>query len=300
MRYLYYPGCSLRSTGKAYEESLLSLFRALDVPLEELDDWNCCGATAYMAVDEDKAMALAARNLSLAERQHGRSGQTQLVAPCSACFLVLTKTDRYLKGNPEVQKVVGRALADAGHSYAGTVTPRHPLDVLVNDIGVETIAKKVKSRLGHLRLACYYGCQIVRPFASFDDPRTPSTFEKLMEALGAETVDWPLRTRCCGASLMGTIHAVGMEMSYSILKEARRRGANCVVTTCPLCQLNLESFQQEMNKQFDDDLRMPVAYFTQILGLALGIPNDKLGFNKIIIPPPMTSGAPQGGEPARV
>jgi len=298
MRYLYYPGCSLRSTGRAYEKSLLALFQALDIPLQELDDWNCCGATAYMAVDEEKAMALAARNLSLAERQSG-NGDTQLIAPCSACFLVLTKTDRYMREKPEVRQVVSRALEAAGHSYSGTVTPRHPLDILVNEIGVDAIAKKVKSKLGHLKVACYYGCQIVRPFATFDDPHEPTSFEKLMRAIGAEPVDWPLKTRCCGASLMGTIHAVGIEMSYSIVKEARRRGANCIVTTCPLCQLNLEAFQGEMNKQFDDNLRVPVAYFTQLVGLALGIPVEKLGFKQTIIPPPL-KGAVEGGEPSRV
>jgi heterodisulfide reductase subunit B len=241
---------------------------------------------------------LAGRNLARAERQRGANGPVQLIAPCSACFLVLTKTHRYMQENRDVRLLVGRALAAAGYTYNGTVSIRHPLDVLVNDVGLEAIAKKVKSRLGHLRIACYYGCQIIRPFATFDDLRNPTSFERLMETLGAETIEWPLKTRCCGASLMGTIHAVGIEMSYNLIKEAKRRGANCIATTCPLCQLNLEAFQHQMRKQFDDPVHMPVAYFTQILGMALGIPGSSLGFARTINPPPER--APEGGEAIRV
>jgi heterodisulfide reductase subunit B len=243
-------------------------------------------------------MALAARNLALAEACGNGDGPVHLVAPCSACFLVLTKTNRYFAENPEVKAVVGRALAEAGRTYGGTVVPRHPLDVLVNDIGIDTIAKKVRSRLGPMRLACYYGCQMIRPFATFDDPRYPSTLERLMKALGAAPVEWSLRKRCCGASLMGTVHAVGLEMSMSILREARRSGAECIVTTCPLCQINLEAFQGEMRKQFGERIHMPVVYFTQILGLALGLSKRDLGFGKILVPP--TVALPEGGETVRV
>jgi heterodisulfide reductase subunit B len=302
MRYLYYPGCSLKSTGKAYEESLLQVFRALGVQVSELDDWNCCGATAYMAVDENKAFALAARNLALAEHENGAAtgDRAQVVAPCAACYLVLMKTQRYLEKLPAVKRVVGGALREAGLDYQGTARVRHPLDVIVNDVTLARVAAQVTRPLGGYRVACYYGCQVVRPFAVFDDMRNPQTLEQLMTALGAETIKWPLATRCCGGSLTGTVHEIGVEMSYNVLKEARRQGANVIATTCPLCQFNLESYQPEMRKQYRDEVRMPVVYFTQLMGLAFGIRAADLGMNKILVPPPARAAAREGGEPVHV
>ena len=307
MKYLYYPGCSLKSTGKAYEESLLRVLAALEVPIAELDDWNCCGATAYMAVDENKAFALAARNLALAEHENGEqgaggavNGAAQVVAPCAACYLVLMKTQRYLETLPAVKRVVGGALREAGLDYQGTARVRHPLDVIVNDVTLARVTARVTRPLAGYRVACYYGCQIVRPFAVFDDMRNPQTLEQLMAALGAETIRWPLATRCCGGSLTGTVHEIGVEMSYNVLKEARRQGANVIATTCPLCQFNLESYQGEMRKQFRDDFTMPVVYFTQLMGLAFGLKPADLGMRKILVPPPEPVAARGGGEPAHV
>jgi len=307
MKYLYYPGCSLKSTGKAYEESLLRVLAALEVPIAELDDWNCCGATAYMAVDENKAFALAARNLALAEHENGEqgaggaaNGAAQVVAPCAACYLVLMKTQRYLETLPAVKRVVGGALREAGLDYQGTARVRHPLDVIVNDVTLARVIARVTRPLAGYRVACYYGCQIVRPFAVFDDMRNPQTLEQLMAALGAETIRWPLATRCCGGSLTGTVHEIGVEMSYNVLKEARRQGANVIATTCPLCQFNLESYQGEMRKQFRDDFAMPVVYFTQLMGLAFGLKPADLGMRKILVPPPAPAAAREGGEPAHV
>ncbi|MFH0990795.1 MAG: heterodisulfide reductase-related iron-sulfur binding cluster [bacterium] len=179
MKYLYYPGCSLRSTGRAYEESMLAVFEALEIELTELKDWNCCGATAYVSIDEMEAFSLAARNLVLAEQQQ-TNGQTDLVAPSSACFLVLTKTQRYLESYPEVNKEVTAALAKADLHYQGKTKVRHPLDVLMNDYGIDRIAKKVKLPLKGFKVACYYGCQVVRPFKTFDDPYFPTTMDSLV------------------------------------------------------------------------------------------------------------------------
>ena len=222
MKYLYYPGCSLKSTGRAYEESLLAVFRALRVPLEELEDWNCCGETAYMAVDEMKAFGLAARNLALAEDQNGaqKAEEVNLVAPCSACYLVLTKAQHYIDEYTEVGQTILPALQAAGLRYEGRVRVRHPLDVLVNDVGLDTFAAQVRRPLAGLRVACYYGCQVVRPYASFDDQDNPTTMDQLVRAMGAEPIDWPLKTRCCGGSLTGTIEEVGLRLSYILLKEA--------------------------------------------------------------------------------
>lgn len=291
MRCLYYPGCSLKCTGRSYEESVRAVFEALDIGLEELRDWNCCGATAYMSVDEVKAFALAARNLALAERQGaGSNGEgPMLVAPCSGCYLVLSKTERYLEEHAELARTIDGALSAAGLSYERRARVRHPLDVLVNDLGVEAIARKVRRPLAGLRVACYYGCQIVRPFAAFDDPVHPTTMDALLRALGAETVDWPLKTRCCGGSLMGTLPEIGLPLSYILVREAQKRGAGVIATACPLCQFNLECYQDEMRADSGERLEVPVAYFTQLVGLALGLSPRALGLNRLFIPVPLPS-----------
>ncbi len=291
MKYLYYPGCSLKGTNRAYEESVLASFRALDIEIEELEDWNCCGATAYMAVDEMKSFALAARNLALAERQ--APDHPTLMAPCSGCYLVLSKTQHYLEEYSEVSRTIDGALQAARLSYARQVHVRHPLDILIHEIGVQQISSKVRQPLRGLKVACYYGCQIVRPYAAFDDQVNPKTMDHLMRTLGAETVDWPLKTRCCGGSLMGTLPEVGVPLSYILLKEALKRGADVVATACPLCQFNLECYQDKMSRQFKERLEIPVVYFTQLLGLALGVPERQLGMHRLLVP--FTLPAARGG-----
>jgi len=284
MRYLYYPGCSLKSTGRAYEESLLAAFAALGIPLEELDDWNCCGATSYMAISELKAFAISARNLAIAQRQGNGSGPVNLMVPCAACYLGLCKAQRYLHEHAEIREKVDGALNAAGLRYSDHVRIRHPLDVLINDFGIDALAAKVTHPLAGMKVACYYGCQIVRPYAEFDDQHEPTTMDRLMKALGAETVDWPLKTRCCGGSLTGTVQEVGLRLSYILVREARKRGADVIATACPLCQFNLECYQKQMSKAFDDPVHVPVAYFTQLMGVALGVPNRKLGLHRLFIP----------------
>jgi heterodisulfide reductase subunit B len=296
MRYLYYPGCSLKCTGRSYEESLLPVFDELKIDYVELNDWNCCGATAYMAVDEAKAFAIASRNLALAEEQFKNEKEINIIAPCSACYMVLLKTKNYLDSNKfELAKIKG-ALRESGLNYEGKVRIRHPLDVLVNDIGVKEIAKAVKHPLKGIKVASYYGCQTVRPISTFDDARDPHTMDDLVKAIGAEPVDWPLKTRCCGASLTGIVEKVGLPLSYVILNEAAKRRADVVATSCPLCQFNLECYQTNINTKYQSDLRIGVVYFSQLMGLALGISPKKLGMDRLFIKPEIVYKAVKGGE----
>ncbi|MGQ0719999.1 MAG: CoB--CoM heterodisulfide reductase iron-sulfur subunit B family protein [Candidatus Eiseniibacteriota bacterium] len=276
-RYLYYPGCSVKGTARAYETSLLAVFEALDVQLEELDDWNCCGATAYMSIDEAQAAALAARNLALAD-QRG----LDLVAPCSACWLVLLKTQHQLAERPALRERVGRAMDRAGLRYRGTTRVRHPLDVLVHDVGVEAIAAKIKTPLEGVRAAPYYGCQIVRPYAVFDSQEEPRTMDRLLEACGAKVVDYRSRTRCCGGSQTGTIPEVGLSCVAALVREAVDDGADVIATVCPLCQFNLEVHQRRIRD--GGRAPIPVVFFTQILGLALGLSAKQVGLDRCIIP----------------
>lgn len=285
MTYLYFPGCSLKGTGRAYEESLIAVFQALGLPLEELADWNCCGATAYMSIDEHQAFALAARNLALAESQGSPTdGAVQLIAPCSACYLVLLKAQQCLASDARLCREISTALSEGGHCYSGWVRIRHPLEVLVRDVGLPEIARRVQQPLRGLRVACYYGCQIVRPFALFDRSHDPTTMDELVRALGAEPIDWPLKTHCCGGSLSGTIPEVGLRLNYLVLREAQRRGADLIITVCPLCHFNLEAYQDQLRRRYPDLLPMPVLYFTQLIGMALGLPPRSLGLQRLIVP----------------
>jgi heterodisulfide reductase subunit B len=279
MKYSYFPGCSLKGLGRAYEESLLPVMRHLGVDLVELEDWNCCGATAYMSVDEQKASVLAARNLAIAEK----SGTRDLVTPCNACYLVLNKTKHNIADFPDINQGVQRALRDAKLTYSGNMPVRHPLDVLINDVGLDVIKEKVVLPLTGLKVAPYYGCQVVRPYATFDDAWNPTTMDRLLATLGAEVLHFPLKTKCCGGSLTGTIPEAGLRLTYILLKEAVRRGADVVATICPLCQFNLDAYHDQIERRWGP-ARIPTVYFTQLMGLAFGLEPKQLGLHRNFIP----------------
>jgi len=273
--YAYYPGCSLSGLGKPYDESLKAVFAHLGLGLEEIPDWNCCGATSYMSISQDKAVALAARNLALAEPMH-----RDIVAPCAACYLVLSKAQHMMDEYPAVAARVQKGLQAAGLSYDGRVNVRHPLDIVVNEVGLDAVRARVTRPLTGYTVAPYYGCQVVRPYGSFDDPLRPTTLDRLMEALGATVIDYPLKAHCCGGSIMGTMEDTGVRLNYLLLKEARARAANVMATLCPLCQYNLEGYQDKMRRAFHEDVRLPIAYFTQLMGLAFGLDPKALGLQR--------------------
>ena len=160
---------------------------------------------------------------------------------------------------------------------------KHPIEVLVDEIGLKTIKEKVQFSLGGLKVASYYGCQLVRPYTDFDDPDYPVKLDHLMEAVGATPVDYSAKTRCCGGSFAGTLEEVATDLNFVLLKEARKKGADVIVTTCPLCQFNLEFNQNKIVKKYKEDVKTPIIYFSQIVGLALGIPKEDLGFSRSVI-----------------
>jgi heterodisulfide reductase subunit B len=279
MKYSYFPGCSLKGLGRAYEESLLPVMRILGVELHELDDWNCCGATAYMSVDEGEAGVLAARNLAIAEKL----GPHDLLTPCSACYLVLNKTKHNIAEFPDIRDRVHRALDSAKLSYTGRTNVRHPLDMLIHDVGLDVIKEKVVRPLKGLKVAPYYGCQVVRPYSTFDDAWNPTTMDRLLATLGAEVVHYPLKTKCCGGSLTGTVPEAGLRMSYILLKEAVRRGADVIATICPLCQFNMDAYHDQIDRRWGPT-RIATVYFTQLMGLAFGLSPKELGLSRNFIP----------------
>ncbi len=282
MKYGYYPGCSLERNALAYHESAMAVADALSLEFEEIDDWNCCGATEYMAIDLLPAFALITRNLALAASRQTSNGN-HLVAPCSACFLNLSKADRYLRDSPQLAHQVNEALAAGGLNYQpGSVRVRHLLDILVNDVGFEAVAEKVTRPLYDLRIAPYYGCLVVRPVRKtpFDDPEYPTSLDKLMRTIGAKVVDYPLKAQCCGGHMTQIKEHTALEIIRRLLKNAADYEADAIVTLCPMCQLNLDAYQDNVNKHFGTNYKIPILYFTQLVGLAFGLSPKKLGFGK--------------------
>ncbi len=277
--YAYFPGCSLEATNRAYDVSTRSVARHLGIVLQELDDWNCCGATAYMAVNETLSFALCARNLAIAEKQ-GKD----LVAACSGCYLVLHKTNKYMKDNPKLRDEIQAMLAAGDMQYNGSVKVRHILDVVVRDLGEQAVRQRVSQALSGLRVASYYGCQISRPFGDIDDPEDPQMMDQLVGWLGAEPVPFPLKAKCCGGMMMTTHAKTGLALSGKILKCACDLGADCIITACPLCQINLEGYQDTASRNMAGDVRIPVLYFTQLLGVAFGLDGADLALKDSLTP----------------
>jgi len=281
MDYSYYPGCSLHSTGIAYDKSMRAMFKALKAGLHEVDDWNCCGATAYMSVKETVACAVSARNLALAEK----AGH-DLVVPCSACFAVLNKTRMLMENLPDLRKNVEASLQEAGMTCNFKVPVRHPLEVVINDFGSHELASRRVRSLNGLKVACYYGCQIVRPERAVnEDPEVPMALDQLLEALGAVAVPYPPKVRCCGGMLVATFEDVAAKLCDELVMWARQEQADCIVTTCPLCHANLELLQERASS--DGTMRqapLPIVYFTQLIGMALGCSDEEVGLHHNFVP----------------
>lgn len=278
--YTYFPGCSSSDGGaKAYGSSSQAVAKALDVDLAELEDWNCCGSTPYTGVDELTSLCIAARNLALAEEKG-----LDLVTPCSACYVILSRANSSLKEYPEIRGKADDALAAGGLEYHETVRVRHLLDVFANDIGYDEIAYRVKRELGGLKVAPYYGCQVLRPGPGFDHPESPQSLDRLVESLGATATPFPLKARCCGGSLIISEENVALGLVQKLLESASSNGAECIATVCPLCQTNLDVYQKRVNKKFKTNYNLPVLFFTQLMGVAFGIDSRVLGVEKGIVP----------------
>lgn len=277
--YSYYPGCSLQHSAHSYDASTKVVSEHFGITLVEVDDWNCCGATEYFTINSLPAYSLVARNLSLASQQN----LADLVAPCSACYLNLHKTDDYMQQYPKLNKNVNQSLNTGGLSYKpGSIRVRHLLDVVVEDIGYERIHDQVVKLLTGLRVAPYYGCLIVRPNTGYN-PEYPVHLDKLLTALGATVIDYPMKTHCCGGHMTQISEETAFELIRRLLHNAEEYMADMIVTVCPMCQLNLDAYQTDVNKHFGTNFNVPVLFFTQIMGLALGIEPNDLGIGSEIV-----------------
>ena len=277
--YIFYPGCSMESSAKAYDHSVLAVCKSLDITLKEIDDWNCCGATEYLSLDRMPAYALIARNLALAGKQ--ANGSKTVVAPCSACYLNLAKADHFMLEDRDFGRKVNEALAEGDLHYdPGTLIIRHLLDVLINDIGLEKIKAKVTKPLKGLRVVPYIGCMLPRPDYGnrYSDTEHPEELDNLLAALGAEVVDFPLKTACCGGHMTQIGPGTAFEMIRRLIASADELKADVIATVCPMCQMNLDAFQGQMNGYFKTHYNIPILFFTQLMGIAFGEKAEKLGF----------------------
>lgn len=277
MRYAYYPGCSLEGSARDYSTSVAAISQPLGLQLEELEDWNCCGASSAHALDERVGISLPARNLALAE-----STGLDLVTPCAACYNRLASAHHRLERKPELR---GEVAAELGLPYQGSVRPRALIEVVMSDVGSERLRELVSRPLGGLRPAAYYGCLLVRPaYLGLDDPERPRFLDDLLTALGAQPVEWSHGTECCGGHLGVSRPEVATRLVGNILAAAEEAGAEALVTACPMCQANLELRQAEAGRRRGRAHNLPVYYFTDLIGLALGLSPETLGLPKHLWP----------------
>jgi heterodisulfide reductase subunit B2 len=269
----FYPGCSLKGSSREYAESVLGVAKAFDINLEEIKDWNCCGATAAHNMNKELSLALPARILSLAEKQ----GFTEIVVPCAACYSRLTVTIHELSKDPGLKAVVTEA---TGLEYSGSVTVLNIVQMLDKYITPNLEGRVVKP-FDH-KVACYYGCLLVRPheILKFDREEDPQTLDVLMLKAGATPIDWAFKTECCGAGLsVSRTSSVG-RLSGKIIGDAKDRGAEAIIVACPMCHSNLDMRRNEIDSNLGEKVDIPVLYITQAIGLALGLDRKSLGLQR--------------------
>jgi len=273
VKYGFFPGCSY-SSAAGYRESIDAINRLFGIQLVEIPDWNCCGATALFSLNEFKALALTGRLFALSQA----SGFREIVTVCNACYTTLRKANQILSNNPEIVSKINEDLSKEGLSLEGEFSVRHYLDVLYNDVPEETWSENLTERLKDYEVACYYGCQFTRPWGDIDHMEQPTILDRFIERLGFLPVDHSARTICCGAS-----HAISYAkecrlLISRIIREVRAKGGRVITTICPLCQFNLDSGQKGISNP------IPVPFFTQLAGLALGINASELGLDKLLVP----------------
>lgn len=277
MSYVFFPGCSLDGTARDYRRSTLAVAGRLGLDLPVLEDWTCCGSTAAHGSNVLLADLLPARNLAAA------AGKTVAVA-CAACYSRLKTANHHIVSDGAVRSRVAEL---AGRDYDGRTPVMHLLEILLRDVGRARIAVAIRRPLAGLKVACYYGCLLARPpeVTRFDDHENPVVMDRLMETAGATPLDWPHKTECCGASFSITDPAIVVELSNEILSMAQAAGAECIVTACPLCQLNLDMRQKEIEAKYGRRYDLPVFYFTQLLGLALGCSAREVALGSLVVAP---------------
>jgi len=269
----FYPGCSLKGSSREYAESVLAMAKSFDIDVQEISDWNCCGATAAHNLNRELSLALPARILALAEKQ----GLTEIVVPCAACYSRLTVTRHELLKDP----VLKARISEINNlEFKGNVTILNIIQ-MIDKYVTPVLESRVIKPFDH-KVACYYGCYLVRPheILNFDREEDPQTMDELMLKIGATPVDWAYKTECCGAGLsVSRTSSVG-RLSGKIIGDAKDRGAEAMIVACPMCHSNLDMRRDSINSYLGEEVDIPVLYITQAIGLAVGIDRKALGLQR--------------------
>ena len=279
LRYAYYPGCSLHTGAKEYDESWRAVSKVLEIELAEMENWSCCGTVHATNVDRLLSISLAARNLAIAEDMG-----MEVVAPCSGCYANLKSAHEAIKTDAALRDTVNASLP---HPVQGSAAVKHPLYVIVEEIGLDALVNPPRPLTG-LRVAPYYGCVLTRPIYPdpVDDPEDPQALDRLLRTLGADVVSfYPAKAKCCGGAVLLSHPDVAIELTGKILKQAKELGAHCLAVACPMCQMALDSYQARIERNLGEQFQLPILYFTQLMGLALGIDKARLGLGRLVVSP---------------
>lgn len=278
MKVAYYPGCALSGSAKELDTSVRAISGPLGIDLVEVPDWNCCGASSAHSTGHFLSFALPARNVIKAENL----GCEEFTAPCPSCYVRSFLAQRQLNEDQEMKQHLEKALSQKFGSSC--IKIKNVIEIFMDKVK----PSHVKNPLKGLKVVNYYGCALVKPpktFGFFDDPENPQSMDNILTMLGAESIQWPYKTECCSASLCFTNQDATWKACRDILQVASDSGAQAIVVACTLCQNNLDMRQAQVNKKYRTNFDIPIIYFTQLIGLAMGIPGDKLGLNKQFVDP---------------
>ncbi|MFZ2630848.1 MAG: CoB--CoM heterodisulfide reductase iron-sulfur subunit B family protein [Desulfosalsimonadaceae bacterium] len=274
MGYGFYPGCAYK-TEAVYRESVEAVNRVIGLSMPHINDWNCCGATSIFSLDQADALTLTGRIFALAEKQ----GMDTIVTTCNACYTTLRKAHKLLKTDTGLVDRINERLFTQGLKIGNLPPVRHLLEVYYHDIDETVWAQKRSGTFKPMKIASYYGCQFSRPWGDIDDPEQPQMMDRFLARLGYTPVDHSAKTLCCGASHFITYENDCLKLNERIMGEIRRKGARAISAMCPLCQINLDAVQEKLKGP-----QIPVPYFTQLAGLALGLSPQVLGLSKLLVP----------------
>jgi len=280
MRYAYYPGCSLQSTASEYDISFRAVCQKLGIELVDMPKWICCGTTPAHSTSKLLAVALPLKNMVIAENLN----LEEIIIPCASCFsrfkFALYQIEQEPELLPSMRKIIGE-------EFKNTVRIIHPLEVMWDRIGEKKLHSLVLKDLSGMKIACYYGCLLTRPpeVTKLDYCEHPMIMDNVLRAVGAKTIDWSYKNECCGAAFSLTISEMVVRLSYKILNDAKKFGADAVAVACPLCHSNLDMRQEDIEKKYKISLRLPIFFFTQLMGLAFGLSAEELALHKHLVSP---------------
>lgn len=272
MKVSYYPGCSLHSTGTEYDLSTKKVCEMLGIELIEIKDWVCCGSSPAHQFDEIMSIVLPIKNIALMKKD--KNSQLMCV-PCASCYSRL----KFAQARVKDKKFKKRIEKIIGSKHDNNIIVMHILDLLTEKVGLDIIKSKVRKKLNGIKIVSYYGCLITRPpkITGKNKYENPMDMELLLEVLGAESIDWNMKTFCCGASFALTQIEVMLDLTKKILDDAVSTGAEAISVGCPLCHVNLDTRQEQINKKFNTNFNIPIFYFTELIGLSFNINPEELG-----------------------